>query len=79
MFAKVLIAALLAAFVVAIAANRSEGAGPEVSYVVKRYDTLWSIAASHYSGDPREGIFQIERANRLQGALIRPGQRLVLP
>jgi nucleoid-associated protein YgaU len=47
--------------------------------VVKPYDTLWSIAASHYRGDPREGVWRIERANGLQSALIRPGQVLSLP
>ena len=79
MFAKLLLAALTLTLVVAVAANRSEGAGPEESYVVQTYDTLWTIAASHYSGDPREGIYRIERANHLSDALIRPGQRLVLP
>jgi LysM domain len=79
MFAKVLITALLVTLVVAIAAKRSEGAGPERSYVVKPYDTLWSIAASHYAGDPRDGVYRIEQRNRLASALIRPGERLVLP
>ena len=79
MFAKLLMTALLVTLVVAIAARRSEGAGPEQSYVVQPYDTLWSIAAAHYGGDPRDGIYRIERANRLRGALIRPGERLVLP
>jgi LysM repeat protein len=46
---------------------------------VQPYDTLWTIAASHYSGDVREAIWEIQRANHLAGATIRPGQRLVLP
>jgi hypothetical protein len=79
MFAKALITALLVTMVVAIAAKRSEGAGPEQAYVVKPYDTLWSIAASHYAGDPRDAIYRIEQRNRLADALIRPGERLVLP
>jgi nucleoid-associated protein YgaU len=79
MFAKILIGALLLTIVVAVAANRSEGAGPERAYVVRPYDTLWSIASSQYGGDPREAIDRIERANGLRTALIRPGQRLVLP
>jgi LysM repeat protein len=79
MFAKVLITALLVTLVVAIAAKRSQGAGPEQSYVVQPYDTLWSIAASHYAGDPRGGVYRIERRNRLASSLIRPGERLVLP
>lgn len=79
MFGKALIIALVLTVVVAIAANRSEGAEPAVAYVVQPYDTLWTIAASRYSGDPRDGIYRIERANHLRGALIRPGQRLMLP
>jgi len=79
MFAKALITALFVTLVVAIAANRSQGAGPAQAYVVRPYDTLWAIAASHYAGDPREAIDRIERANGLASPLIRPGQRLVLP
>ncbi len=79
MFAKALITALILTLAVAIAANRSEGAGPAQAYVVQPYDTLWAIAASHYAGDPREAIDRIERANGLASPLIRPGQRLVLP
>ena len=79
MFGKALITALLLTLVVAIAANRSQGAGPAQAYVVRPYDTLWAIAASHYAGDPREAIDRIERANGLATPLIRPGQQLVLP
>ena len=52
--------------------------GPERRYVVQRYDTLWSIAASGYA-DPREGVWEIRRRNGLAGATIVPGQVLVLP
>ncbi len=79
MFGKAVITALLLTLVVAIAANRSQGAGPAQAYVVRPYDTLWAIAASHYAGDPREAIDRIERANGLATPLIRPGQQLVLP
>ena len=79
MFAKLLVTALTVTLVVAIAANRSDGAGPEVSYVVKPYDTLWTIAASHYGGDPREAIWQIQRRNHVSGSVILPGQVLRLP
>ncbi len=79
MFGKALLTALLLTLVVAIAANRSQGAGPAQAYVVRPYDTLWAIAASHYAGDPREAIDRIERANGLASPLIRPGQQLVLP
>jgi LysM repeat protein len=79
MFGKALLTALLLTLVVAIAANRSQGAGRAQAYVVRPYDTLWAIAASHYAGDPREAIDRIERANGLASPLIRPGQHLVLP
>jgi LysM repeat protein len=50
-----------------------------VQYTVKRGDTLWAIAASHYAGDPRDAIYRIDRRNHLAGSLLVPGQRLVLP
>src|SRR6266480_3951100 len=48
-------------------------------YTVKRYDTLWSIASSHYSGDPRAAIYRLEERNDLAGDVVQPGQKLVLP
>ena len=62
-----------------LAARTSQSAGPERFYRVKPGDTLWSIAEHHYAGDPREGVWKLERRNRLAGALLQPGQRLVLP
>jgi LysM repeat protein len=46
---------------------------------VRPADTLWSIAARYYDGDPREGVWQLQQRNHLTGTLVRPGQRLVLP
>ncbi|PWU25519.1 MAG: hypothetical protein C5B48_00875 [Candidatus Rokuibacteriota bacterium] len=79
MFVKALAFLLLLVVGVALAARPSGGAGREQVYVVKRYDTLWSIAQSHYAGDPREAVWKIERRNHVRDALIRPGERLVLP
>jgi nucleoid-associated protein YgaU len=79
MFAKMLLIAFALALVVAVSARTSDSAGPEERYVVKRYDTLWSIASSHYAGDPREAVWKIERRNRLSGSTITPGQVLRLP
>jgi LysM repeat protein len=79
MFAKLAILTLAVAFAVGLAARPSGSAGRPVSYVVKPTDTLWSIAASHYAGDPREGIWKLQRRNHLHGTLLVPGQRLVLP
>lgn len=79
MFAKLAILTLVVAFAVGLAARPSGSAGRPVSYVVEPTDTLWSIAASHYAGDPREGIWKLQRRNHLHGTLLVPGQRLVLP
>jgi nucleoid-associated protein YgaU len=79
MFAKMLLVAFALALVVAVSARTSDSAGPEQRYVVKRYDTLWSIATSHYAGDPREAVWRIERRNDLSGSTITPGQVLRLP
>ena len=79
MFAKLLALALLAVLFAAVATRQSAGSGREQVYVVRPYDTLWSIAAAHYAGDPREAVWQIERRNHLAGATIQPGERLVLP
>jgi LysM repeat protein len=79
MFARItaLVAAALIAW--AVLARDSTATGPEQHYVVRSGDTLWSIAAAHFAGDPREGIWELQQRNRLDGTLIRPGQRLVLP
>ena len=79
MFVRVALVACLAAGLWAWFARPSGGARPEERYVVKPYDTLWSIAASHYAGDPREAVWKVEVRNRLTGTTLRPGQTLVLP
>ena len=78
MFARVFIIAAVALLVWAALARSSDASGPERSYVVQRYDTLWSIAARSYS-DPRKGIWEITERNDLEGATIVPGQVLILP
>jgi nucleoid-associated protein YgaU len=78
MFGRLVIVLALSVFLWATFARSSDASGPERRYVVKRYDTLWSIAASGYA-DPREGVWEIERRNGLAGATIVPGQVLVLP
>ena len=62
----------------AVVARAGSAAGPERAYMVKPRDTLWSIAAHAYGGDPRAGVWKIEQRNGLRGSL-RVGQRLVLP
>ena len=79
MFVKLLGATLTALIVWAVAAHSSQSAGKPQVYTVKPYDTLWTIAASHYGGDPRDAIYELEKRNGLISTTVRPGQKLVLP
>jgi nucleoid-associated protein YgaU len=78
-FGKVLIISIAALVVWGVVVRASSGAGPEHVYVVHPRDTLWTIAAKTYGGDPRAGIWKIQKANHLAGATIVPGQRLHIP
>ena len=80
MFVRI-IAVTFLVFVLAwsVLARSSEGAGTGHPYRVQTGDTLWSIAASHYGGDPRRGVWAIQRENGLGGSALTPGQVLVLP
>jgi LysM repeat protein len=79
MFVRLAIIVLAAALAVGLAARPSGSAGKPVRYVVQPTDTLWSIATKHSPGDPREGIWELQRRNHLTGTTLVPGQRLVLP
>lgn len=79
MFGKLVLLLLVAMVLVAVVARTSSGHGPERTYVVRPHDTLWAIATRFYGGDPREGVWRIERRNRIEDALLTPGQRLVIP
>jgi LysM repeat protein len=79
MFVKLIGTTLAALVIWAVAAHSSNSAGKPQHYTVKPYDTLWSIATAHYGGDPRDAIYRLEERNHLAGAVVRPGQRLVLP
>jgi LysM repeat protein len=79
MFARVVVIFAFLTLAVAWGARQSDGAGHRQTYVVRAGDTLWAIAAAHYAGDPREGVYRLEQRNHLAGALVHPGQHLVLP
>jgi LysM repeat protein len=79
MFPRILILVLAAALLVGYAARPSGSAGPPARYVVRPADTLWSIAAAHYAGDPRDGIWKLQHRNHLDSTVLTPGQVLVLP
>ena len=78
---SLLLALLVLAIVLVASALRpsAAGAGEETFYTVRPGDTLWEIATTHYSRDPRKAVWQIKRANDLEDALIQPGDVLVLP
>jgi LysM repeat protein len=79
MFPRLLVLLLAVSLLVAVVARPSGGAGKPGVYIVKPTDTLWSIATKRYAGDPREGIWKLQRRNHLSGTTLVPGQRLVLP
>jgi LysM repeat protein len=79
MFVRLIILLLAVSLLVGSWAHPSGGAGKPARYVVKPTDTLWSIAASHYAGDPREGVWKLQRRNNLAGTTLVPGEHLVLP
>ena len=70
---------LVAAFLWAIFARDTGASSAARHYRVRAGDTLWSIAAASYPGDPREGVWKLQERNGLTGATIVPGQRLTLP
>jgi LysM repeat protein len=78
-FARIVIVILVAAVAWAVVARDTGASGPERSYVVRPGDTIWSIVEARYAGDPREGVWKLQRRNELDGTTIVPGQRLVLP
>ena len=79
MFVRLMILALAVTLAVGYFARPSGGAGGESRYVVRPSDTLWSIAASHYAGDPRAAVWKLQQRNHLASTMLVPGQRLVLP
>jgi len=79
MFARILVVVVVAAVLWAVFARDTGAGGPERHYVVRAGDTMWSIVDRTYPGDPREGVWKLQRRNGLSGTTIVPGQRLVLP
>jgi LysM repeat protein len=72
---------LLAAVLVVASARLAYGSGPlpVETVVVTPGDTVWSIAASHYAGDPRPHVEAILVANHLSSPVLTPGQTLRIP
>jgi len=70
---------LVAVLVWAVLARDTGAGGTPQVHRVQAGETLWSIAAARYGGDPRAGVWKLQQANRLDGATIVPGQRLLVP
>ncbi len=79
MFGRIILVALVALTAWALFVRDSGAGGPERSYRVQPGDTLWTIAAHSYGGDPREGVWKLRERNHLSGTTIAPGQVLRLP
>ena len=79
MFARIVIVVLVAVVLWAVFARDTGAGSPLRHHTVKPGDTLWSIAVASYGGDPREGVWKLQRRNGLESATIVPGQHLVLP
>jgi LysM repeat protein len=80
MFARIVLIVLFSTFLAWSLMTRTvDGAGRPQVYVVKPGDTLWKIAASRYAGDPREGVWKLQRGNHLAGTTLTPGQKLNVP
>ena len=79
MFVRILLIVGIAVLAWSALACSSTAHGAKQVVTVRPYETLWSIAQRHYAGDVRDAIWRIERANHLQGADVRVGQKLVLP
>ena len=79
MFARILVLVLVGAVAWAVVARASPAAGPDRVHTVQPGDTLWSIAAERYEGDPREGVWRLQKRNGLADAALTPGMVLHLP
>jgi LysM repeat protein len=78
-FGRSVIVVLVAVLVWAVLARDTGASGTPQHHTVRAGETLWTIAAARYGGDPRAGVWKLQRANGLAGATIVPGQRLLLP
>lgn len=79
MFARVVIVLLAAVALWAVLARDTGASAHQRYYRVEPGDTLWSVAVANFAGDPREGVWELQLRNGLEGATIVPGQRLALP
>lgn len=72
---------LLAALLLLASARLAYGSGPArlEDHVVEPGQTVWSIAAARYGGDPRPRVDEILRINHMTAPILVPGQTLRVP
>jgi LysM repeat protein len=72
---------LLALVLMVASARFAYGSGPVATdrVVVAPGDTVWSIAANHFSGDPRPHVDEIMARNHLSSPVLVPGESLLVP
>jgi len=75
----VLLVIAVAAVLLLAVARPSGGSTVEERYVVRPGDTLWTLAAERYGGDPREGVWRIRERNGLLRDVLPAGTVLYLP
>jgi LysM repeat protein len=78
-FGRIVIVVLVAVLLWAVLARDTGASGTPQHHRVRAGETLWTIAAARYGGDPRAGVWKLQQANGLAGATIVPGQRLLIP
>jgi len=78
-FGRVVIVVLAAVLLWAGLARDTGASGTPQHHRVRAGETLWTIAAARYGGDPRAGVWKLQQANGLASSTIVPGQRLLIP
>jgi LysM repeat protein len=80
MLGLVLLLGALVGFLAAAPGRAADPARPAVTAVVQPGDTLWSFAERNMPRwRPIDAVAELQRLNGLEGSVIHPGQRLVLP